>query len=400
MRLFNLPIFNQVFRLFFLLSCLYAIIVISGWLLLQNQQITLPLILPLKAWHSHELIYGFGVAILTAVMTMPITGWYGGFAIRGIAVFGLALLWIAGRIVLFLDIPFLAVALVGLSYLTLLLLLGFLMTLRNITERNVGYLLLVALFLISQILFYWEIHDGYSEYASRFGIANMVYMMLLVSGRVMAESSQKILQNNKNNHADNIAQETNWFDGFVIFITWVGLYCWIYNPYMMGLGIGLLVIALLNLIRLWRWAVAFEKVSAHDLLSVLHFAYYGIVLGLISAVFANFKNDAALDLAVIHIWGLSFGIFSMAMMIRAGQTVMSLYSDSGSNLGSDLPISLKIGYSMFILSAIASLCYGIASGQAVSAFYIATAGWLLGFALLLFIFTPIFLRNNDIFGSK
>ena len=392
LRIFNLPIFSQVFRLFFLLASLYAIIFVSGWVLLQNQQVIFSralsssLLLPLNGWHSHELIYGFGVAILTAVMTMPITGWYGGFAVKGIAVFGLALLWIAGRIVLFLDIPFLAIALIELSYLALLLILGFLMTLRHITERNVGYLLLVALFLISQILFYWEIHDGYSEYASRFGVANMVYMMLLVSGRAMAESSKQILQNANGTDGNYIAQESNWFDGFVILITWVGLFCWIYNPSMAWLGYGLLVITLFNLIRLWRWAVAFEKAHYHHLLSVLHFAYYGIVLGLVVAAFANFRNDAALDLAVIHIWGLSFGIFSVAMMIRAGQTVM--------NLRYDLPISLKIGYSMFILSAIASLCYGIASNEAVSAFYIATAGWLLGFAILLFIFAPAFCKKQ------
>ena len=382
--IFTLPIFSQVFRLFFLLASLCAIIFIAGWILLQNQQVILPLssAFTLTDWHSHELIYGFGVAILTAVMTMPITGWYGGFAVKGIAVFGLALLWIAGRIVLFLDIPFFAIALIELSYLTLLLLLGFLMTLRHITERNVGYLLLVALFLMSQILFYWEIHDGYSEYASRFGVANMVYMMLLVSGRAMAESSKQILQDDKNNSA----QESNWFDGFVILITWVGLFCWIYNPSMAWLGYGLLVITLFNLLRLWRWAVAFEKARYHHLLSVLHFAYYGIVLGLMSAAFANFRNDAALDLAVIHIWGVSFGIFSIAMMIRAGQTVM--------NLRYDLPISLKIGYLMFIISAIASLCYGIASNQAVSAFYIAAGGWLLGFAILLFIFAPAFCKKQ------
>ncbi|MCH9853152.1 MAG: NnrS family protein [Alphaproteobacteria bacterium] len=381
MGIFALPIFSQVFRLFFLLACFYAIIFVTAWLLLQNQQVIFSLPFTLNQWHSHELIYGFAVAILTAVMTMPITGWYGGFAVKGIAVFGLASLWIAGRIVLFLDMPFFAIALIELSYLTLLLLLGFLMTLRHITERNVGYLLLVALFLISQILFYWEIHDGYSEYASRFGIANMVYMMLLVSGRVMAESSKQILGNT------NIrAQETNWFDGFVILATLAGLCCWIYNPYMAWLGYGLLVITLFNLIRLWRWAIAFEKAHYHHLLSVLHFAYYGIVLGLVSAAFANFRNDVALDLAVIHIWGLSFGIFSVAMMIRAGQTVM--------NLRYDLPISLKIGYLMFILSAIASLCYGIANSQAVLAFYIAIAGWLLGFAILLFIFTPAFCKKQ------
>ncbi len=391
MGIFTLPIFSQVFRLFFLLASICAIIFIAGWIFLQNQQVILPfpLALTLNDWHSHELIYGFGVAILTAVMTMPITGWYGGFAVKGIAVFGLALLWLAGRIVLFLDIPFLAVALVGLSYLTLLLLLGFLMTLRHITERNVGYLLLVALFLTSQILFYWEIYDNESsEFASRFGIANMVYMMLLVSGRALAESSKQILQDDNN----SIAQESNWFDGFVILITGVGLFYWVYNPYMAWLGYGLLLITLFNLLRLWRWGSAFEKARYHHLLSVLHFAYYGIVLGLISAAFANFRNDAALDLAVIHIWGLSFGIFSIAMMIRAGQTVM--------NFRYDLPISLKIGYLMFIISAIASLCYGIASNQAVSAFYIAAGGWLLGFAILLFIFIPTFVRNNDAFCKK
>ncbi len=378
-------ILSQAFRLFFLASALWAIIAIILWVFATkgNGFLQISPYFFATDWHVHELIYGFGVAVLTAIMTMQIPNWNGSVAIKGASIFWLFILWLMGRIVLLSDINIIGIAVIENAYLALLFLIILISTLKNFTNRNQKKLLLVGLFLAGNLFFHWEVyHEGYAEYAIRFSLVIMLYMMMLILGRVIIGISKEL---SVKENIELPVMESNWFDGFVIFITWLGLLVWVYNPLMAMLHYALFAMAFLHLLRLWRWGGHFKKVLCHGVLCALHLSYYGIVIGFIVLGFSNMTLDLLLSVAGIHIWALAFGLFAVAMMIRAGLNVVQ--SDFF------LPISFKIVYGLMIVSALSQLCYGLLNG-ATLAFYMSAGGWMLSFAVFLIIFTPAFFNKN------
>ncbi|RLA02673.1 MAG: NnrS family protein, partial [Gammaproteobacteria bacterium] len=49
-------------------------------------------------WHGHEMIFGFGVAIVTGFLLTAVQSWTGVIGLRGKPLAALALTWLAGRI--------------------------------------------------------------------------------------------------------------------------------------------------------------------------------------------------------------------------------------------------------------------------------------------------------------
>ena len=93
-----MPFFSQGFRPFFLMAALWAAISMGIWITYWagGMALTGPL-LPLD-WHVHELVFGYGGAVLCGFLLTAIPNWTRRPPLSGLPLAALALIWLAARI--------------------------------------------------------------------------------------------------------------------------------------------------------------------------------------------------------------------------------------------------------------------------------------------------------------
>ncbi len=113
------PLFRLAFRPLFLGGTLFSAIAIGWWVYFWlNSSAWLPHGGPIW-WHGHEMLFGFGTAIVAGFLLTAVANWTGVRGIRGWPLFILAFTWLAGRILIAfnLGLPGWLIAVVDVSYL-------------------------------------------------------------------------------------------------------------------------------------------------------------------------------------------------------------------------------------------------------------------------------------------
>lgn len=87
------------FRPFFLFAGAFATFVVPLWLFSFFGRVALPLRVPPAAWHAHEMIFGFVVAVIAGFLLTAVRNWTALPTPSGAALGGLVLLWTLGRVV-------------------------------------------------------------------------------------------------------------------------------------------------------------------------------------------------------------------------------------------------------------------------------------------------------------
>lgn len=99
--MFKSAFWGRGFRPFFFAGALYAAFAIPLWIA-AYQGMHLP---PQDTlfWHAHEMVFGFTVAIIAGFLLTAVANWTGGAPARQIHLASLVLLWLMGRIAMFLP---------------------------------------------------------------------------------------------------------------------------------------------------------------------------------------------------------------------------------------------------------------------------------------------------------
>ncbi len=66
------------FRPFFLLAGLFAALAVPLWLAVYTGDLALPSPLPASLWHGHEMLFGYGAAVLAGFLLTATPSWSGG----------------------------------------------------------------------------------------------------------------------------------------------------------------------------------------------------------------------------------------------------------------------------------------------------------------------------------
>ncbi len=109
------------FRPFFLLAALGAIALVTAWTLLWHRGLVPEAYYGRIGWHSHEMLFGYAVAVVAGFLLTAVRNWTGIETPVGAPLGGLALLWLAARVLpWFPDTPPLLIAAADLAFLPLL----------------------------------------------------------------------------------------------------------------------------------------------------------------------------------------------------------------------------------------------------------------------------------------
>ena len=93
--------FNLGFRPFFLGAAIFAVLSIAGWVAVYTAHSVVQIngILP-SQWHSHEMLYGYGMAVVAGFLLTAVKNWTGVQTPHGKPLLALFVLWAVARVLL------------------------------------------------------------------------------------------------------------------------------------------------------------------------------------------------------------------------------------------------------------------------------------------------------------
>ncbi|MDE3735015.1 NnrS family protein [Pseudomonas resinovorans] len=366
------PIWRLGFRPFFLFGTAFALLAVPLWLMALHGRLG-----PWQpaggwlAWHRHEMVFGFGGAIIAGFLLTAVQNWTGNPGLRGRALASLALLWLAARLAWVLGAPLTLLIPLELAFLPAVALV-LLRSLWRVRQRNnYPVVLVLSLLAAADALVLWGLAVG-SEALQRQGVLAALWLvaalMGLIGGRVIPFFTQRGLGRTQQ------AKTWPWLDwsclaGSVFLAAsfaagsslqrspWLAILC-----LLPGLG---------NLLRLARWYDA--GIWRVTLLWPLHLAFAWLAV-------------APLALAAWHLGLLdnpslaqhALGVGAMGGLILAMIARVSL-GHSGRPL--DAPRAMGPAFALLNLGAVARVLLLPLLGS--PAFWLAGLCWAVAFALFL-----------------
>ncbi len=321
-------ILSYGFRPFFLMGALQAGLAILFWLpLFYGRLETSSLFAPVD-WHVHEMLFGYLPAIMTGFLLTAIPNWTGRLPVQGVPLLVLLLVWLAGRIAVFFssEIGWLAAAFLDCAFLLAVAMVAAREIVAGRNWRNLKVLAPVTVLLAANLLFHWEASRyGTADLGRRLGLAAAIVLIMVIGGRIIPSFTHNWLVRE---NPGRLPQPFNRFDGMVIVLSALALAAWTFLPSGRATGVLMIAAALVNAVRLARWAG--ERCWRDPLVLILHAAYAFLPLGFLLAGLAVLDPDLVPPAAGFHAFGAgAIGAMTLAVMVRAtlGHTGRPLQAD-------------------------------------------------------------------------
>jgi len=242
------------FRPFFLLGSLYAGGAILFWLpLFYGELKTFSTFLPVD-WHVHEMLFGYLAAIITGFLLTAIPNWTGRLPVQGLPLLALVLLWLAGRLAVFfsMETGWLVGAAVDCGFLLAVALAAAIEIIAGRNWRNLKVLVPVAVLFAANALFHVEAHyQGVSDISHRLGLGAAVVLIMVIGGRIVPSFTRNWLARE---NQGRLPSPFSHFDATTIALSATALAAWAFFPESNATGAMLIAGAVLNAMRIARWA--------------------------------------------------------------------------------------------------------------------------------------------------
>lgn len=372
------------FRPFFAGAAIFSVLSMLAWtglylFDLQWYRSTLPAV----TWHAHEMVYGYGLAVIAGFLLTAVKNWTGVQTLRGIPLLLLFLLWLAGRLLLAAGdrVPLELAATADCLFIALLAFaIAYPIARAGQWKQQLGILTQIALLLAGNAVFYAGALDLLSG-GTRIGLYSGVYMVMalifIMSRRVLpffiqnAIDGQVTLKNRK------------WLDmaSFPLFLAF-----WIADVIVPDtLPVALLAgtLCILHTIRLADWftPATFRK----PLLWVLYLGYAALVAGFaLKAAVVVVGVSPFLALHAFTYGGV--GLFTLGMMARV------TLGHTGRNVFEPPAMTTWLFTGMLAGSVVRVLFPLFDPGHYSLWMGITQLLWIASFALFLVIFLPMLVQ--------
>ncbi|WMC10008.1 NnrS family protein [Oceanimonas pelagia] len=376
-----IPLFRLGFRVFFLGGALFSCTAMVLWLLILRDVAVLPGVSNPIWWHAHEMIFGFGLAIIAGFILTAMQNWTGIPGVRGWPLALVSGLWLLPRLLMPLRGELNGLVMV-LDLLWLPLVAGFLA--RPVIQvkqwRNLFFVPLLILMTLLNALSYYAAHTQDWLLAERvFTTAALAIAALIavMGGRVIPFFTVRATGTDK-------PAPIPVLEKLVLGSIWLATLGWLVLP-RAPLFNGLLAVVLViaagaNLIRLSRWN--YQLTTGIPLLWVLHMGYLFIPLGLL-----------AMAVAILN-WGITVSLASHWLTAGAMGTVI-LGMIARVSLGhSGRPLKLKrpmvVAFVLVIAAGLVrALLPMLAPGLTSLAYDVSALTWVIAFGIFCRIYWPI-----------
>ncbi|MGE6139738.1 NnrS family protein [Aeromonas rivipollensis] len=375
------PLFRLGFRPFFLLGALFSCLAMLGWLGQLNNWFALPGIGNPIWWHAHEMLFGFGAAIVAGFLLTAVQNWTAHPGVRSWPLALIVGLWVLPRCLL----PWLGegnLILMALDLAWLPLCAWFLAKPVIMTRqwRNLFFVpLLLILTLLNGASWLWRDEWSAVEHLLITTVLLFTTLIAVMGGRVIPFFTARGTGQEK-------APPSPWLERGALASLWLILLLWLLpdswtnSLYMVPLYI---VAAGLHLGRQLRWRPG--TTLAQPLLWSLHLAYLFIPLGLLALAAQAAGLPLSLSLASHLLSAGCMGTMILGMIARVS------LGHSGRALHVGRRITLA--FALVILSAFMRVLLPLYwPSLTLTGWNLSGWSWIAAYGLFVWVYTPILTR--------
>lgn len=383
-------LFNLGFRPFFLGASVFAVVSIASWMLVyfSYATISIPNITP-SQWHAHEMLYGYGMAVVAGFLLTAVKNWTGIPTLSGKSLMLLFSLWCLARILFLLGSALLPwVAITDLLFGLVLIIAISMPIIKAKQWQQLAVISKVILLWSGNITFYLGCFGVFSNgmlYAINGAVLLFISLILVLGRRVIPFFIER--------GTDTKVQlkQYKWLD-ISILLAFIALFL---NTIFIQIAILTTISAwalfMLNGYRLFNWHIT--GIWRVPLLWSLYVSAWLINLGfLFYGLQVRFGNLSILTLHIFTIGGIGLMTLSMMSRVALGHTGRDIRKPSH---------WIGIAFTGVIVSVLFRAIMPILfSQQYMSWVLIGSIFWILSFVIFVMIYLPILLkpRTDGAFG--
>jgi len=308
-------LFALGFRPFFLAAGIFAVAFMGVWLGILQGWLDGPAGIPPAAWHGHEMLFGFAMAVIAGFLLAATQTWTGIPMPRDGHLIALFVLWLAGRLLPYIpELPYALAALVDLLFIPALAVAVARPVLKAKQTRNYAFPILLLGLLIANGLFH-AATLGYGQTYAVSGLNLALYIIVLVivvmGGRVIPFFTERRI--------GSTARRWQIVEWLAPAMTLAVLVVSVIFPYWWNTAGALLVpplaatAAIVHVVRLAGWHD--KRLWRVPLLWVLHLGYGWIAIGFaLDALAAAGMISPFLAMHAYATGGI--GVMTLGMMSR------------------------------------------------------------------------------------
>jgi uncharacterized protein involved in response to NO len=370
------------FRTFYSLAAIFAIAAMLLWLRAFTGLSGTGDYLYGVVWHSHEMLFGFSVAVITGFLLTAVRNWTGLPTPVGVPLAMLAMLWLAARVLILMSSPLLA-AIVDVAFLPVLALAIAVPILRSKNKRNYKVLGIVLALALSHGVFHLAslgyLDAGMSRTALFVGIDIVIVLLATVAGRVIPAFTRNAVPNATSRHEPWVEVVSFASIVLIIFVSVLRGYS---APASGLMAVLFLIAAAAHAIRLALWEPI--KTLHNPLLWMMPVAYSWIPF----AFFLRALTSLAVVPASAWVHAITTGAvsgFMLAMMMRSslGHTGRQLVASKAD----------MTAFLLLQLAAIVRVAASIVAGETYQQWVVASGLiWALAFLVFVSRYLPMLSR--------
>ncbi len=273
----GVPLFRLAFRPFFLGAGFYSVVAVSIWMAVTVFDISFVVdVWPPAIWHAHEMLFGYGLAVVAGFLLTAIRNWTGMQTIRGGWLLLLFSLWAIARAIPLIngDHVIELMAVFDILFMLMFITTATIPVIKVKQYSQTGIIAKLVLLLISNLLFYLGalglVADGV-----RWGLYSGLYMLIalvLVMGRRVIPFFIE-----KGTDSGVSVRNWKWLDItslVLLLLLWVFD---VFSEYRVIVSLIAAALFIVHVIRMIGWYTA--AIWSKPLLWVLYLAYLFIVTG-------------------------------------------------------------------------------------------------------------------------
>ncbi|WP_158090266.1 NnrS family protein [Kiloniella majae] len=381
------PFWRAGFRPFFTAGALYALTVLSLWIMILAGFIDYDTHIAPSLIHGHEMIYGFGVAAIAGFILTAMPNWTNTAPLSGKPLITLFSLWLLGRLSLWAgtSLPYSLLATIDLMFLPVLSIYTARILIRTGNKRN---LMLPAIFMVLALfnLCFYLSEAGIAPHSSRTileaAISLLLLLITIIGGRIVPAFTRNALTAKGENVTigapgklsilciagtaammiGDLFIADSWPDPFAYFCA---------------------ILAGLHLARLYFWKG--WMTLSDPLLWAMHVAYLWIPIGLALKAYGFVTYGYFWEGALHALTAGAIGTMILVVTVRAG------LGHTGSTLKTNSYLTTAL--CVLTLSAIFRVTQSFIDNHfSEQLLYLSSLLWILAFGLYLTNFLPLMTR--------
>jgi len=387
LRRARLPaVLDYAFRPMFLAAGSWALVALALWLAMFFGYVQLPTRFDPLAWHIHEMLFGFVMAAVAGFLLTAIPNWTGRLPVRGFRLAALAGLWLLGRLACLIsaDLPAWLAVLADLAFPAALLAVAAREIITGRNWRNLPMTAPLALFIIADLLMHLE-SLGVAVPAGlgwRLAVGAPIVLISVIGGRIIPSFTRNWLFKRK---SPRLPSPQHMLDTAAVVLLAAALILWAFLPHHRMTGALLIVAAVLNAVRLGRWAGVASWLE--PLLFILHIGYAWMAAGTALLGLSIFNIGVPVASAIHALTAGATAVMILAVMPRVtlGHTGRALTANRAT----------VAVFALINAAAVARVCASWHTEFMTILLLVAGACWIAAFGLFELVYGPMLLTRRS-----